>query len=82
MTARTLRGQLAAAREKLFPRTALACAEKVRYSTEGMAKIVIRNRYASKRDLPASLRAYECSDCGGWHLTKRVNTSPESSKGG
>lgn len=43
------------------------CRKKARYPTEAQA-----NRYAKRRQADgAKLRVYYCSDCGGWHLTRR-----------
>lgn len=44
------------------------CLKKSRYSTEARARIV--GAYSSKCDV--TLYPYVCSECGHWHLTKRV----------
>jgi len=65
----TLRAQLAAVRETLFPRAgnALGCGKKKRYLDEGEARAVRRLR---GRHEPLPLYYYQCPACDGWHLTK------------
>lgn len=46
------------------------CHGKRRYWSEVSALIV-----AAKRQTSYPLRAYECPNCNGWHLTKKVDKS-------
>ena len=67
MSASTLRDQLKAAREKLFPRDGPSCGQKKRYVDRSEAEAV-----RGKREKRAGhqIWKYACSRCGGWHLTK------------
>jgi hypothetical protein len=48
------------------------CSEKDRHASEADAYAAASRRVGNWHDRPAALRAYLCTECGGWHLTKQV----------
>ena len=66
--------QLEAARAEIERRKTAEspCIDKEKYGSAAEAYAVAAYRVCTTRDKPAALRAYKCSDCGGWHLTKQV----------
>lgn len=58
--------QLVRVRDALLPRQ--ACGHKIRYPTHRVAAWVSRNRLEASG---VKLYQYRCSECDGWHLTKR-----------
>ena len=63
----SFRAQLSGMRDWLFPRR---CLRKQRWTSEHVAKSVMRSRLTAQHDRPQELYCYECKLCGGWHLTR------------
>ena len=45
---------------------------KTRYDKKGAQSAI--NKRAGEKNQPATLRAYECKHCHGWHLTHKPKT--------
>jgi hypothetical protein len=56
-----------------------ACLSKHRYPTEQVAERKKNSIWFERR---VALRAYACTECGGWHLTKSGAVAPVSRRFG
>lgn len=54
-----------------------SCARKVRYKSEADARHMVEKR---ARNQGALMRAYECPECGGWHLTHMLDKAKACNK--
>jgi hypothetical protein len=45
--------------------------QKITYATESIAKAALQTIKSKEQKHKKPYRAYECPDCGGWHLTSK-----------
>lgn len=50
-----------------------ACLSKQRYRSKREALGAVSAALSRRKNRPRSLRAYPCTACNGWHLTKQVD---------
>lgn len=63
--------------DKEHPRVRNRC-KKVRYRTSAEALDVLIRTARKPREQRREHRRYQCSSCGGWHLTSRPDLHPSS----
>lgn len=54
-----------------------SCARKVRYKSEADARHMVEKRARNRGVL---MRVYQCSECGGWHLTHILDKAKARNK--
>ena len=54
-----------------------SCARKVRYKSEADARRMVEKRARNRGVL---MRAYQCPECGGWHLTHILDEAKARNK--
>lgn len=58
-------------KEKLESELSTSKCAKITYATEAIAKAELSRIKSREQKHKKPYRAYECPDCGGWHLTSK-----------